>query len=248
MFCPVCHAEYRPGFTRCSDCQVDLVRELPTTSSGFISKAERDDQDAGESDSMEVLWAGVDPRVHDRIAETLTAAGIDYNDEAAKSFLLPASERRLEIRVFSSDLDAAKKAVADAHDEGLEAPPEFSTASSDPFRQDQHAFRGDRSDNAAAIAAEDEEDDSNEIARAADADEPRDDYVEEHFDEYEATAEAWIGDSEEMAELFRTCLDNIGIGCVIEQKSGKVRVLVMPASEKRAKEVIREITEQAPME
>ena len=29
MFCPVCGAEYREGFTRCSDCDVDLVEKLP---------------------------------------------------------------------------------------------------------------------------------------------------------------------------------------------------------------------------
>ena len=29
MFCPVCRAEYRPGFTRCSDCDVGLIHERP---------------------------------------------------------------------------------------------------------------------------------------------------------------------------------------------------------------------------
>lgn len=29
MFCPNCGAEYREGFTHCSDCQVDLVERLP---------------------------------------------------------------------------------------------------------------------------------------------------------------------------------------------------------------------------
>ena len=29
MFCPQCKAEYRAGFTKCSDCDVDLVKELP---------------------------------------------------------------------------------------------------------------------------------------------------------------------------------------------------------------------------
>lgn len=29
MFCPECRAEYRQGFTRCSDCDVDLVPSLP---------------------------------------------------------------------------------------------------------------------------------------------------------------------------------------------------------------------------
>lgn len=29
MFCPECRAEYRPGFTRCSDCDVELVPAIP---------------------------------------------------------------------------------------------------------------------------------------------------------------------------------------------------------------------------
>ena len=29
MYCPKCHAEYIPGFTRCADCNVALVEELP---------------------------------------------------------------------------------------------------------------------------------------------------------------------------------------------------------------------------
>ena len=29
MFCPHCKAEYRPGFTICADCEVDLVDALP---------------------------------------------------------------------------------------------------------------------------------------------------------------------------------------------------------------------------
>ena len=29
MFCPVCRVEHRSGFTRCADCDVDLVQELP---------------------------------------------------------------------------------------------------------------------------------------------------------------------------------------------------------------------------
>jgi hypothetical protein len=30
MFCPVCKVEYRSGFSRCADCDADLVEELPT--------------------------------------------------------------------------------------------------------------------------------------------------------------------------------------------------------------------------
>jgi len=29
MFCPKCKAEYREGFYKCADCEIDLVYELP---------------------------------------------------------------------------------------------------------------------------------------------------------------------------------------------------------------------------
>ena len=29
MFCPSCRAEFRPGFTMCSDCHIPLVGQLP---------------------------------------------------------------------------------------------------------------------------------------------------------------------------------------------------------------------------
>lgn len=43
MFCPQCRAEYRPGFTRCSDCEVELVEHPPESyhSSLVSSEAQR---------------------------------------------------------------------------------------------------------------------------------------------------------------------------------------------------------------
>jgi hypothetical protein len=29
MFCPKCNSEYREGFTKCADCGIELVQELP---------------------------------------------------------------------------------------------------------------------------------------------------------------------------------------------------------------------------
>ncbi len=29
MFCPKCKTEYREGFSRCADCDIDLIPELP---------------------------------------------------------------------------------------------------------------------------------------------------------------------------------------------------------------------------
>lgn len=41
MFCPSCRDEYRPGFTRCATCGVDLVDSLEATSSGAPAPSPR---------------------------------------------------------------------------------------------------------------------------------------------------------------------------------------------------------------
>jgi hypothetical protein len=50
VYCPKCHAEFRPGFTECSDCRVPLVWELPPELEGpgdphleWVSVLEGDD-------------------------------------------------------------------------------------------------------------------------------------------------------------------------------------------------------------
>ena len=44
MFCPFCRAEYRAGFTKCSDCVIPLVESLP--------------QSASDPDFFVILWNG----------------------------------------------------------------------------------------------------------------------------------------------------------------------------------------------
>ncbi len=64
----------------------------------------------------------------------------------------------------------------------------------------------------------------------------------------DATSEIWSGDDRKMAETFKVCLREVGINCVLTANGGRQRVLVLPAAESRAKEIIREIIEQTPPE
>jgi len=41
-FCPKCRAEYREGFSRCSDCEVDLVDELPPEEEEMVDEEPSD--------------------------------------------------------------------------------------------------------------------------------------------------------------------------------------------------------------
>jgi hypothetical protein len=66
-FCPSCHCEYRPGFTRCSDCDVDLVESL--------SEEKYQEPDRGELELIEV-GTFPDPLQAQMIKELLEDNGI----------------------------------------------------------------------------------------------------------------------------------------------------------------------------
>src|SRR6266705_3821937 len=72
MFCPQCKAEYRQGFTRCADCDVELVHGLPGAEEGASN-----DMRAG---TLVPLWEGEDLALHTTLLEELETAGIRYYD------------------------------------------------------------------------------------------------------------------------------------------------------------------------
>jgi hypothetical protein len=74
MFCPAGKAEYRPGFTRCADCDVDLVANLPEAKPGSI---DRSNLEGGRSGLQEV-WSGDDQESCVDTCLTLKDAAIPY--------------------------------------------------------------------------------------------------------------------------------------------------------------------------
>jgi hypothetical protein len=64
MFCPSCRSESRPGFTRCPDCDVELVESLPP-------------EDHEAPHYVEVLETA-DPALVPFLRPTLESAGIPF--------------------------------------------------------------------------------------------------------------------------------------------------------------------------
>jgi len=62
----------------------------------------------------------------------------------------------------------------------------------------------------------------------------------------DATALVWSGEDGQMPQDIKACLTENRIACVISDDSAKHRVMVLPADEARAKEIVREIVEAAP--
>jgi hypothetical protein len=104
MFCPNCGIEYRPGFTRCNDCDVDLVDQLP-------SADESAEGEAGD-DSLDLLWRGTQGGVFNEIGLALEEAGIHYNQEKLDARLTFSSGYApLDIWVPAAELEAARKVL-----------------------------------------------------------------------------------------------------------------------------------------
>lgn len=114
MFCPICKAEYRDGFSRCADCDVELVHELPAHA---IVPAHSPEQPAGsDEDPFCSFWQGDDPRIHAELCELLTNEKIPHKtvrraDHLFHIFSYPAFEIGIPFSMF----DRAENIIQDAY-------------------------------------------------------------------------------------------------------------------------------------
>ena len=101
MFCPKCKVEYRPGFTRCSDCEVDLVDVLP-------------EEDLSSDEALTMLWECADQAECVGVCRDLGSADIRYHvDEIPYEKTAKMSVKwRYRILISPNDLDRAKELLS----------------------------------------------------------------------------------------------------------------------------------------
>jgi hypothetical protein len=239
MFCPNCKTEYRPGFTECSDCRVALVEHLPPA-----------DPSDGESpptrsDGLELLWSGVDPSPYDQICDALEDAGLFHKDTAREVGLPPGWTKVVNfIWIKPGDRASCRsileKALAEpaAMDPAAELAPQGAGLA--------NPFGLDRTTSSRSTVADNAPSESDELPESDGPDEPLPDDVVEDFDPNDATTEVWSGDDRQTADYLKMSLSGVGVGCVLEKDGGKLRVLVLPTFEKRAREITREVIEGTP--
>jgi hypothetical protein len=221
MFCPVCKLEYRPGFTRCNDCDVPLVASLDDAP--VPTNAPQD------LDAPELLWTGANSAISAAIADALDAAQVAHDERTRDVGPLPGlSQPVYAIIIHARDHNAAQTVLESVRlqFEGAQTESRTGAAGGDS----ESSLRGPV--NVPGGAEE-----------ANDPFAPEHDYVSEDFDPDEATCGVWLGADTDTENMLISCLRENGIGCAVDDSEAEHRICVMPPSEKRAREIIREVVE-----
>lgn len=105
MFCPQCKAEYRSGFTRCLDCNVDLVEYPPEPGHGPISTSDLPDE------SLKEVWTGDDEGQCNSICDRLQEAEIPFKLKEPNPQFLKHWDSRFRIGVPPNYFDRAGEII-----------------------------------------------------------------------------------------------------------------------------------------
>ena len=195
MFCPVCKAEYRLGFTHCSDCDVDLVETLAEAPA-----VERRDAD----ESAALVWTGNSALDQDLVCRDLDQAKIFYyrRKHDANSALI-TNRPLYGVLVHERDRVQAEDVIKNLERE-FESYARVKEAGGDQAEVEA-APVGDEEN--ALPEGSDSEDDARELP----------DDIAPEFNASDATAEVWAGEQGEMAEMLQACLRENGIACVFDE-------------------------------
>jgi len=245
MFCPVCKYEFRRGFTHCNQCDVDLVDALPQEEE--VNHAPP--PTAAQMDHPTLLWSGANGGIFSALTLALDEAGVPYNKEELDARLVFTSQHGdLEVWVPAANV--------------AQAQPLLDSILANPLNAEaaQHLHNID----ARSVAGDNELPDESEEG----ADYIRNENVARELYPEDATAEVWSGEDENVAEILKSCLAEIGVACYVHQPDaesdgdsspaphsdntrspetvGSFAVCVLPEDEARARKIVQQVTTGAP--
>ena len=230
MVCPQCNAEYRSGFTRCSDCGVELVHDPPHYA--LAGKAPSEPGDPNE-DPFCSFWKGQDPRVLAELCEVLEEAGIPHKTIYRSDHLFNFSNfPAYEVGVPFSLFEKAEKVVQDTYGTG------------DVEDIGAQELAGQVVPRSGSVPALPESVD----VPAEDLPGPPAAGNRTHWFPEDATAEVWSTNSDEPCDFLVAAFHENGIHCRLERQGPCARLFVLPHNAARAREILREIAEAAPPE
>ena len=236
MFCPQCGVEYRPGFTRCSDCDVDLVHELPLPRTEPIESRQDTSPYENEEDPFCSFWKGDDSRLHAELCSVLDEAGIPHKTVRRHDHLFNLNNYpAFQIGVPFSLYEKAETAVKDAYGMDGSDPDGVQSLSSPAYIPDRSRLVK-KLPNMLTPAEEEN------IPGPPDAGEDAEMEFEGHG------IEVWSGDDSSLGDMLVASLRENKIGVRRKASGGKHSVYVSSREEVRAHEIVKEVVEGVPPE
>ena len=219
MFCPLCKAEYRPGYRRCADCDIDLVDELPLVHGKEV------EQPSGLSDPR-TIWIGDSETECVEQCQPLKEAGIPYKI----SQLVKERGRGMQVK-WRYELAVSQEAEARAK-ELLQLPETVVEWNSETPDEDESQ----------ALLEYSEQFDSD-----FDLDEARRRRLYlKALDPEDATVEVWQEPPGESGAIAKSLKENYIRMRVEPQPDGSRKLFVLPEDAAVAREIVREIEGDSP--
>jgi hypothetical protein len=250
MFCPQCKAEYRQGFTRCADCDVALVDELPEEA--LVAPEPAAAPGDPDEDPFCSFWSGDDPRIHAELCELLDKERIPHRTVRREDHLFrisryPAFQIGIPFSMFERAEAAVKEAYdseAETQDAALLLPYEKQRGTTSrtvaPWLPASRGFAWSSRDSAKEITSLGESG-PHQPSIESDAEESRADWDPEGWHPEDATVEIWCAESAELVDMLGSSLRENQMHFRFTQTGGRHALFVLPEDETRAREIVREV-------
>jgi hypothetical protein len=255
MFCPLCKAEYRGGFARCADCEVELVDELPA--GALVAPEPAAVPGDPDEDPFCSFWSGDDPRIHSELCELLDKESIPHKTVRREDHLFRiARYAAFQIGIPFSQFEKAEAMVKEAY--GSAAEPEGtaltpyekqrvrSSRTIAPWLPASRGFAWSGGEKTEEMSPA--ESAAGRSAVGNDPERSRSDWDPGDWYPEDATLEIWEGNQPEMGELLAASLGENRIHSRLPESRGAYRLFVLPGDETRAREIVREVIEAVPPE
>jgi hypothetical protein len=257
MYCPKCKAEYRPGFTRCADCELELVQELDATTNGFGVPGEGIGWAADSDDPICSFWQGDDPRIHAEVCEVLNEEGIPHKTIRREDHLFNLSSKSgFQVGIPFSQFEKAEAAIKDAYgteqvqQDGARLLPYGKGYAPGvrgvlPWRAVLKGFGWEQDtsqeepENVAGPTAE-------EVGVYHPSEYQRSSWDPANWNPEDARVQVWSSEQSYVGEIIDLALRENQIHARFEKAECRNAIFVLPADEIRAREIVREIAESAP--
>lgn len=235
MFCPQCRVEYRPGFTRCSDCDVDLVHELPRgrkhsfeSNPGVMS--------ADEEDPFCAFWQGDDARLHAELCAVLDEAGIPHKTVRREDHLFNLNNYpAFQIGVPFSLYEKAETAVKNAYEMDASTPDAVQSLNPPALLPDRSRVIQKLPE---TLTPSEEENIPG----------PPETGEGSQWEAGDDGIKIWSGEDTSVGDMLIASLRENEIDVHCENANGKQSLLVSSEQEAKAREIVKEVVEGVPPE